>query len=66
MQKICKVCNTLKDFGNNARSMTCSDCLASGYKYCSTCDTVKPTTEFRQSGFSLKSKCVSCERLFQV
>lgn len=67
MRKICKVCNTMKEFRNNSRSLTCYDCLDNGYKYCSTCDTVKPTTDFRPSGnFGLKSKCIVCERAYNA
>lgn len=67
MRKICKVCNTMKDFCNNGRSLTCYDCLDNGYKYCSTCDTVKSIDDFRPSGnFGLKSKCIVCERAYNA
>lgn len=66
MQKVCKVCNKLVEFGTAARSLTCPDCLSAGYKYCSTCDTVKPTAMFRKAGFSLTSKCIACLRIYNA
>lgn len=66
MQKICKVCNTLKEFGTSARTMTCTDCIEDGYKYCTTCGKVKATHDFRSVNNKPKSKCRECEREYNA
>ena len=50
MEKICKVCNSLVEFGSNVNATTCKDCLRAGKKYCSQCLTVKDLSDFKKVG----------------
>ena len=62
MNKICKVCGQLKDFGNRGRATTCEDCLKAGFKYCVKCGSVKPLNEFSIKNSYPYYMCKDCER----
>lgn len=66
MKKVCKVCNEVKDFGNNSRSYTCQECLDAGYKYCSRCGNVKKLSDYRHVNGTPLYMCKDCERIYNA
>lgn len=42
--RICHVCG--KNFIGASKATTCNNCLTTGFKWCSSCDEVKPISEY--------------------
>jgi len=57
----CEVCHKIKPFGN-IQATTCKDCQDSGYKYCTRCKQIKPTTEFswNKANQNYRAECKIC------
>lgn len=60
MQKMCSACNEIKEH-KSWKATTCNDCLASGFKWCTECKEVKPTSLFNRRGKTLNSCCKECQ-----
>lgn len=60
MIKTCKVCGQDKEH-KAWKSTTCNDCLEAGFKWCSSCEQVKPIDDFHKNGHTIRSFCRSCE-----
>lgn len=58
MLKQCKVCGRVKSMQPTAT--TCSDCTASGFKYCKRCDTIKSVSEFTKGSSGYWHICKKC------
>lgn len=76
MERACKVCGKVVDFGSKTTSFTCDSCVQMGLKYCNTCGKVKPISEFTTRGTTVNGKptyessCKDCireyKRLYQI
>lgn len=60
MIKVCQVCGQEKKH-KSWKSTTCDECLESGIKICSDCETVLPITEFHTCRGKPIGRCKKCE-----
>lgn len=60
MLKVCRVCGQEKEH-KSWKATTCNDCLGTGVKWCSSCETIQPLANFHKNGRTIRSSCRTCE-----
>lgn len=71
MERVCKVCGKVVNFGSKTTSFTCDSCIQVGLKYCNTCGKIKPIGAFTVKGTTVngaptyESSCKDCIREYK-
>lgn len=61
-KQICNCCHEHKEH-KSWKAYTCNDCLDKGLKYCPSCDSTQPISNFYKNGHTIRSYCKECENI---